>query len=118
MKLSIGHDPVKGRGVFAEEEIQKGQVIEVCELLLMKLDDVPDVLEGYVYQYNQRQAAVALGNGSLYNHHSRANSEFHFNHQKKLLIIRAKRLIHPQEEITINYGYNKSQKRKFRICDS
>lgn len=118
MKLTIGHDKVKGRGVFTEEEIQKGQVIEVCELLLMKLEEVPDVLEGYVYQYNQKQAAVALGNGSLYNHNSRANSEFSFDHRKKLLILRAKRLIKPQEEITINYGYNKSQKRKFRICDS
>lgn len=116
MKVSIGHDPVKGRGVFAEEKISKGAVIEICELLLMKINDVPDVLEGYVYQYNTRQVAIALGNGSLYNHNNQANCEFYFDHRKKLLYIRAKKDIKLHQELTINYGYSKSQKRKFRIC--
>lgn len=115
MKVFISHDLVKGRGVFAVQEFSKELIIEKCELIFIKLNDVPDALEAYVYLYNQKLAAIALGNGSLYNHSNKANCRFYFNHRTKLLYIKTKRKIHSGEELTINYGYNTSQKRKFRI---
>lgn len=115
MSLYIKHDPVKGRGVFTAEDIPKGEVIEICELIFLRFEDISDSLEPYVYQYNNKLVAVALGNGSLYNHSSRANAVFSFNKSTKQLQLVAKNRIKADTEITINYGYNKTQKRKFRI---
>lgn len=114
-KTIIQKDPEKGRGVYTQDLIPKGNVIEVCQLLIFPLKSVPVELEGYVYQYTNDKVALALGNGSLYNHTDKSNARFYFNFQKKLLYIEAKRLILPGEEITINYGYNKATRNRFGI---
>ena len=111
----ILRDPKKGRGVYAQIEIPKDSVIEICQLLFVDLKNVPHELEGYVYEYKKNVAAVALGNGSLYNHSNKANASFSFDRKKQLLIITAKRKIHVGEEITINYRYSLAMKRKFGI---
>ncbi|WP_408097134.1 SET domain-containing protein-lysine N-methyltransferase [Peredibacter sp. HCB2-198] len=115
IKVYIQHDPKKGRGVFADQAVIKKQIIETCELLLMDLQEVGPTLEGYVYQYNKKLVALALGNGSLYNHSDDPNSHFYFNYRKKLLYIEALREIGPDEEITVNYGYTEEEKRKFNL---
>lgn len=116
MKTLIKKDQKKGRGVFASEKITKGELIEACHLILMDLDDVSGALEGYVYQYTDDKAAVALGNGSLLNHSDEANSDFYFDYRKKMLLIEAVRTIHPGEEITINYRYAPQDRERFNIC--
>lgn len=115
IKVFIEHDPKKGRGVFADQGVIKKQVIEECELLLMDLHEVGPTLEGYVYQYNKKLVALALGNGSLYNHSNQPNSRFYFNYRKKLLYIEAIRDIEMGEEITVDYGYTDEEKRKFNL---
>ena len=114
-KTAIRKDPLKGRGVFAIEGFKRGELVECCELILMDLKEVRDTLEGYVYQYSKNKAAVALGNGSLFNHSKKANCEFYFHYAKKLLYVRAKKLIPPGQEITINYGYDTALKERFKI---
>lgn len=115
MKTKVLKDKRKGRGLYANTEISKGELIEVCELILMDMEEVQDSLEGYVYGYSRNKAAIALGNGSLLNHSDKSNSDFYFNYRKKQLCITAKKKISPGEEITINYGYDQKTKRKFRI---
>lgn len=115
MKIVIKKDPVKGRGVYASQDIAKGEVIEICELIVIKLQDVPPDLEGYVYHYNKSKAAVALGNGSLYNHSKKANCDFYYNPRKSHLYIRAKKAIKKGTEVTINYRYDASTKKRFNI---
>ena len=115
IKVHIRHDPRKGRGVFADQVVIKEQLIEVCELLLMDLHEVGPTLEGYVYQYNKKLVAVALGNGSLYNHSDTPNSRFYFNYRQKLLYIESLRKIERGEEITVDYGYTDEEKEKFKL---
>lgn len=115
MKTKVLKDKKKGRGLYADSEIKKGELIEVCELILMNLNEVQDSLEGYVYGYTKTKAAIALGNGSLLNHSDKSNSDFYFNYRKQQLCITAKKKISPGEEITINYGYDEKTKRKFNI---
>ncbi len=115
MKTEIRHTPQKGRGIFALADIRPGEIIETCQLILMEMDEIQGVLEAYIFQYKKKVAAVALGNGSLYNHSDRPNAEFYFNYKKKVLIFRALKKIAAQSEITVNYGYTASEKKQFAI---
>ncbi|MFP5385529.1 MAG: SET domain-containing protein-lysine N-methyltransferase [Bacteriovoracia bacterium] len=115
MRTIIKRDPIKGRGVYALQLITKGELIETCELIILDLEHVQDDLEGYVYQYSKRKAAVALGSGSLYNHSDSSNCIFYFNYRKKQLLFKACKDIEPGQEITINYGYDRQSKKKFNI---
>jgi SET domain-containing protein len=116
MKMcEIQIDPIKARGVYAAEKIHKGEIIEVCQLLLMPLSQAPDALEPFVFTYDKNNLAVALGNGSLYNHHNSPNALCYFEFRKKLLVFEAKKNIQIGQEIFINYGYSKSDKKKFGI---
>lgn len=115
IKTKILKDSVKGRGVYADQDIKKASRIEECHLLLIDYDEITEGLEGYVYEFSKRKAAIALGNGSLYNHSSQPNASFYFNYSKKILYIEATKDIESGEEITINYGYRKSDREKFHI---
>ena len=115
MKTEIRYTLEKGRGVFATADIAPGEIIEVCQLILMAMDDIQGVLEAYIFQYKKDVAAVALGNGSLYNHSDRPNTEFYFNFKKKVLIFRALKRISANTEITVNYRYTPSEKKRFSI---
>lgn len=114
-KCVIKIDPVKGRGVYAGEGIKKGETIEVCQLLLVPVFEAVDSLEAFVFSYNKKYLAVALGNGSLFNHHNSPNAFCYFEFKQKLLVFKAKKEIHKGEEIFINYGYSKADKKKFGI---
>lgn len=117
MKTKVLKDSRKGRGLYANSEIRNGEIIEICELIIMKPQEVLDTLESYVYEYSRDKVAIALGNGSLLNHSDKSNSEFYFNYKKRQLTIRAKKNIRAGEEITINYGYDSDLKRRFNIRD-
>lgn len=116
MKTFVKDTYLKGRGVFATTDIKKNELIESCHLILMDLNDVQGILESYVYEYTPKTAAIALGHGSLYNHSDDANSEFSFDFKKKLLKVRAKKMITRGSEITVDYGYSEDEKKRFGIC--
>jgi SET domain-containing protein len=115
MNTEIRVHPKKGRGVFALDKVKKGDLVETCHLIIMDLMDISGPLEGYVYQFSKEKVAIALGNGSLYNHNDHANCEFSFDYKNKMLLIRAIKNILPEEEITINYRYSKEDREKFQI---
>jgi uncharacterized protein len=115
MKINIKKVPRKGRGVFASQNLQPGELIEVCELLIMDHSEAGPALEGYVYEYDKRRVALALGNGSLYNHADIPNAEYLFNKKSRLLYIRAVKPILSGQEITIDYGYHMDDRKRFGI---
>jgi len=115
MKTEIRQTRDKGRGVFANADIAPGEIIEVCQLILVDMSDIQGILEAYIFEYKKNVAALALGNGSLYNHSDRPNAEFYFNYKKKVLIFRALKPIAADSEITVNYRYTASEKKQFSI---
>jgi SET domain-containing protein len=114
-KTKIKSNADKGRGVFADEFIKKGELIENSELLVLDFAEVGPFLERYVFTFNKTKAAVALGNGSLYNHSDKPNAVCYLDSRKKILSFEAKKNINPGEEITINYGYSLADRKKFNI---
>lgn len=115
MKLTIKKDSKKGRGVYATKSFRKGELVEECELIFLKLIDVPESLECYVFEYTKSTVALALGNGSLFNHSENPNAQFSFNKHNQILKFHALRPIQAGEEITVDYGYDHDLKAKFGL---
>ena len=57
----------------ASVDFKKNAVIEVCPVITMNADDaalmMQTALADYVYEYDKKGCLLALGYGSLYNHH-------------------------------------------------
>jgi hypothetical protein len=94
-----------GRGVFAARGLETGDVVEDCPVLLVPADAVVDLgLDGYCFEWDDDQYALALGYGSLYNHSWHPNARYDHDHEAGLVSYTAVRRIEPGEEITINYS--------------
>lgn len=113
--LTIRRDPIKGRGVYANEFIQKGEVIETCQLLIVADEEIGDHLSRYVFHYKGNRLAIVLGNGSLYNHTKNPNVSCYFDYKNETLTFEAMRNIEAEEELLINYGYTKAELKKYNI---
>lgn len=115
MKIEVRNSKIHGRGVFATKKIRKGELIEVCPVLVVPKEQVPlmnkTVVKDYHFIWDGRKTAIALGYGSIYNHSYDPNARYcdygdtHFK-------FRAWRTIHPGEEITVNYNGDPTCRRK------
>lgn len=114
-KTKIKFNAKKGRGVYADELVAKGDQIEVCQLVVLNLNEVGKKLEGYVFGLSKQKVALALGNGSLYNHSDNPNAFCSIDTQNKILFIEALSSIKKGQEITIDYGYTNEERERFRI---
>ena len=115
-KITIKKSKIKnaGRGVFATTDIKKGEVIEICPVLIFNKKDTDNVMQTlmgeYVYAYEKERTMFALGYGSLYNHNNVANAKYELieheglPEQRNELCITSLRHIDKNEEIYINYG--------------
>lgn len=98
----------KGRGVVAMQPIARGDVLERAHVVVVPAEQAArldhTVLEHYVYDWPEGRVAVALGNGSLFNHSYRPNARYHRDVAAHVLIFEALVDIAPGEEITVNYN--------------
>lgn len=98
----------RGRGIFAAQKIEKGQVVEVCPVLVLPVESLysptgTSPLKDYVFTWSAKQVAFALGFGSLYNHSYAPNlrSEDSSPRIKSFIALRD---IAKNEELTHNYA--------------
>jgi len=107
--LYIAHSDGKGRGVFTSQSIDKGEVIEVCPVLIIPKAELPiihkTVLHDYYFLWGEKmeECAIALGFGSIYNHELHPNANFILDIYNKTIDIEAIKAISAGEEITLNY---------------
>ena len=99
----------RGRGVIAQVDIEEGQVIEVCPVLLVKTNKT---IAKHVYLWDNKFEALALGYGSLYNHSYKPNAHYHRDYLRETIVIVALKNIEIGEEILINYNGVKNSKDK------
>ena len=112
IKTSQIHD----RGVFANTDIKKNEIIEICPVIVISKEDrlvlEKTIIDEYAYQWGEDSlcCAIALGNGSLYNHSYNPNAIYEKDFNAKILIIRAYEAIKAGAEIFINYNMDPKDK--------
>ncbi len=108
--LYIAQSSLGGRGVFTGAPIKKGDMIEVCPVIVMKEGEMAVLDTTTLYDYyflwgdDQKQCVIALGFGSLYNHFAPSNADYFMEFEELYIEIFAVRNIAAGEEITINYN--------------
>jgi len=102
--------PGKGHGVFATRFFASGTIIEECPVFVLTPEDRARIDETEMFNYyfawgpDEREAAIVLGWGSLYNHSFEPNAQYVKHLDQGVLEVVALRDIEPGEEITVNYN--------------
>jgi len=97
-----------GRGVFAKQSIDNGELIESCPIIEVLLKDPANDEKGLLvdyFFYFGNELAVALGFGSIYNHSYKPNATYKKDLTRKKIDFIAIKDINEGEEITVNYNY-------------
>jgi SET domain-containing protein len=108
--ISVGLSPGRGRGIFAQSGIRRGEVIEEAPVVILPASEIElldrTVLQDYYFLWgdDDEEAAILLGLCSLCNHSYTPNAVFHLNPVKLTIQFVAHRDIEPGEEVTINYN--------------
>jgi len=110
MAFVIKNAEGKGRGVFAANDFQRGEVIERSPVIEFaketwaKLEDT--VFYPYCYFWGEKleDGALALGVGSLFNHSYHPNTRFLLKKEEQIIEFITIKDIAAGEEITINYN--------------
>ena len=99
----------KGNCVFSGLDINEGDLIEVCQTILIPKQEISilhrTVLHDYYFSWGEdmKEAAIALGFGSIYNHAVESNADFILDFEHNTIDIVAIDDIKAGEEITLNY---------------
>ena len=119
--LRVSGSPKGGFGVFADENILMGDIIEQCPIVICdewkkpKVDDnylVPHNISRYTFNWKFNDidtTVVVLGYGAVYNHDNN-NVDYYSEvlivdgEHKEIMTYIAKRDISIGEELCVNYG--------------
>ena len=115
----------KGRGVFTNERIPIGVIIETSPVIVMsKIDRAhldKTLLHDYIFEWGQHKESccMALGFVPIYNHSYSSNCEYFMNFEDELIQVKTVRVIGKGEELTINYNGNWNDPKKvwFEVND-
>lgn len=103
-----------GRGLFATRDITKGELIEVSPVIISPKKEwkylKKTVLFYYCFYWTNKDTAIALGYGALFNHSYTPNTTFDNNEENLSIDFYALVDIKEGEEITINYNGDSEDK--------
>lgn len=108
----------KGRGVFTTAPIKKGAIVEICPVIPFSIKDakiaMETILGHYVFEWGKtnRNAALPLGYGAMYNHSSNPNIYYRMREPRNQIVFRARRDIAAGEELLSNYFYYETDYKK------
>jgi SET domain-containing protein len=104
---------IESNGVFANNKINKGDLIEVCPALIEKTKNIQytDKLKDYYFEYDIDNSLIGLGYCSMYNHKDDPNANWEVLNENQMEI-KVVKTIHKGEEIFISYGSEYFNQRK------
>ncbi len=100
---------IKGRGVFTAQDLQPGETIEVCPVIILPKNDIPHIDKTRLFEYyflwpdQGGTICIALGYGSLYNHGNSPNAKIILDLTAQEMIVESTDEITAGDEILINY---------------
>jgi uncharacterized protein len=104
-KLSNGE---LNRGVFAKQDIKKGELIHEAPVLPYPNEEHVHIektlLADYAFEYGINHSAILLGYGMLFNHSYQPNANYEINFENHTFNFYAYTDIKAGEEILINYN--------------
>lgn len=124
-KIRLGYSPGMGRGIFATEDIEEGELIERCPMVVLswRMNYHKDPV---IWQYCFTQSCpcedckkhgghflMVLGYGQIYNHQNENNAHISFDMKNSVANIHCKRAIKKGGEIFVHYGDKYFQNRKY-----
>lgn len=116
--LYIAHSDERGRGVFTSKAIKKGDLIEICPVIILSQKDKVIIHDTHLHDYyfdwgaDDKACAIALGYGSIYNHDADPNADYSMNDEEQSITIECIRDIDPGDEITFMYVHKKEDEDK------
>ncbi|MEI6442798.1 MAG: SET domain-containing protein [Nostocales cyanobacterium ELA583] len=106
--LVLRDTETKGRGIFAQQDFAKGDLIETSAVIVIPKQQVKlitkTVLLNYYFGWHGESGAIGLGFASLFNHSYHPNAVYIKNFAKSVIDIIAYQDIREGQEITINYN--------------
>lgn len=108
--LQIRSTSKKGRGVFTNERIPAGTVIEISPVIVMNKENRvhldKTMLHDYIFEWGKKKdmCCMALGIVPMYNHSYKSNTEYFMDFEEETISIKTVRVIEKGEELTINYN--------------
>jgi hypothetical protein len=114
--LYIAPSPGKGKGVFTNEAIEAGTLIEIAPVLVLPEKDKEAIDGSHLYNYyflwgdEQQHYAIALGYGSIYNHCYEPNCKYETYYEDETIHFISIRDIAAGEELYINYNWDVDDK--------
>lgn len=110
-----------GRGVFTYEAVVEGSVIEISPVIVLPASDLPLIhqthLHDYYFLWENKQCAIVLGYGSLYNHAGEPNADYRMDYEDRSVSFFCKQSIAAGEEITVNYVKGGNEQRKLWFAE-
>ena len=105
--VKVKQSPLHGKGVFATQNISKGEVIVESHMVLIHINEnLPEALATLQFQWTDEFDAICLSDeGSFFNHSSQPNAKIigrDFTNQ--IQTFAAKTAIAKDDEITIYYN--------------
>lgn len=110
-KVYYGVDRKIGRGVFCNNIIFPGEIIETCPTL--EVDYTDNSLESYIFK-NDKYLYIGFGISSMFNHMDDPNVTWYFTENNDIVFQATKFILYGQQ-LTINYGKKYWKYRKDKI---
>jgi SET domain-containing protein len=111
-KIEVRDSNLSGRGVFANEDIRSGEILEECHHVILdnKFKFQDPMLQTYIFSWpkgsfgGNNASSVVLGMGSIFNHSDDNNADWVTDEIRNLYSFYAIKDIKKDEEIFTNYG--------------
>jgi uncharacterized protein len=108
--IYLDKSDIGGRGVFAKEDIRKGDIIEIAPIILEELDNIlsGSTIMNYVFftDEDEDEYAIAFGYGSMYNHQRENNAYWTIDRDSLSITFKALKDIPKGSEVFVSYGDN------------
>ena len=108
--LYIAPSQKGGRGVFTNKSILANTIIEVSPVVVLSTKERKQVeatkLHYYIFEWGKstRQACVALGYVSMYNHSFEPNCEYEQDYETQNMSVKTIRNVKKGEELLFSYN--------------